>query len=124
MIDANTGLQVWSQTWDRRVAEIFEIQNQISTTIAQKLIGTLNVSASPPVPTRDIEADTLLLRANHLMKQRGAIQLDRAIELYQRAIAPDSRFARALNDTFRAQTSDPDGLTCTGEPSTVDVSAD
>ena len=46
-------------------------------------------------PTGDIEAYTLFLRANHLMRQRGAAKLTRAIELFQQAIARDPNFGRA-----------------------------
>jgi TolB-like protein/DNA-binding winged helix-turn-helix (wHTH) protein/Tfp pilus assembly protein PilF len=96
LVDANTGLQEWSESYDRRLADIFEVQNQISTAIAGRLSGTLTPGARlSSAPTDDIEAYALFLRANHQMRQRGAAKLTRAIELFQQAIARDPNFGRA-----------------------------
>jgi TolB-like protein/DNA-binding winged helix-turn-helix (wHTH) protein/Flp pilus assembly protein TadD len=107
LIDANTGLQVWSENYDRRMSDIFAIQNRISTRVAQKLIGTLAPDTLPAAPTQDIEAYTLFLRANFLLRQRGAAQLTRAIELYQQAITRDPNFARAYTGLAEAYTVQP-----------------
>jgi TolB-like protein/DNA-binding winged helix-turn-helix (wHTH) protein/Tfp pilus assembly protein PilF len=107
MIDAHTGLQAWSETYDRRMDDIFEVQNQISTAIAARLVGTLSPGSLPAPPTRDIEAYTLFLRANHLLRQRGAAQLTRAVELFQGAIARDPEFARAYTGLAEAYTVQP-----------------
>jgi TolB-like protein/DNA-binding winged helix-turn-helix (wHTH) protein/Tfp pilus assembly protein PilF len=107
MINANTGLQDWSETYDRRVADIFEIQNEIATAIAHRLVGTPPAGALPPAPTQDIEAYTLFLRANHLLRQRGAVQLTRAVELFQLAIARDPKFVRAYTGLAQAYTLQP-----------------
>ncbi len=108
LIDANTGLQVWSESYDRRMVDIFEVQNQISTAIVGRLIGTLAPDARlAAAPTGDIEAYTLFLRANHLMRQRGAERLTRAIELFQEAIARDPDFGRAYAGLAEAYTLQP-----------------
>ncbi len=108
LIDANTGMQEWSESYDRRMSDIFEVQNQISTAIAGRLVGTLTPGArlSAP-PTQDIEAYTLFLRANHQMRQRGAAKLTRAIDLFQQAIARDPNFGRAYAGLAEAYTLQP-----------------
>ena len=105
MIDANTGMQEWSQTYDRRLSDIFEVQNQISRAIASRLVGKLPTNTLPNTrPTASIEAYTLFLRANHLLRQRGAVPITRAVELFQQAIALDPEFARAYAGLAEAYT--------------------
>ena len=108
MIDANTGIQEWSQTYDRRLSDIFEIQNEISRAIASRLVGNLPTNTLPNTrPTTSIEAYTLFLRANHLLRQRGAVPITRAIELFEQAIALDPEFARAYAGLAEAYTVQP-----------------
>ncbi len=107
MINANTGLQDWSETYERRVSDIFEIQNEIATAIARRLVGTPTPGALPAPPTQDLDAYVLFLRANQLLRDRGAVQLTRAIELFQRAIARDPNFARAYAGLAQAYTLQP-----------------
>ncbi len=108
MIDANTGIQEWSQTYDRRLSDIFEIQNEISRAIASRLVGNLPTNTLPSTrPTTSIEAYTLFLRANHLLRQRGAVPITRAIELFKQAIALDPEFARAYAGLAEAYTVQP-----------------
>ena len=94
--DANTGQPIWSEAYDRRPLDIFDVQDQISTAVAGRLVDTLKPGqhlVAPP--TADIEAYTLFLRANHRMRQRGAANLTHAIELFRQAIERDPAFARA-----------------------------
>jgi len=105
--DANTGLPQWSERYDRRMSDIFELENQIATGIVGRLVGTLAPGArTSTAPTADIEAYMLFLRANHRMRQRGAENLTHAIDLYQQAIGRDGNFGRAyagLAEAFMLQ---------------------
>ena len=108
LIDANAGMQNWSETHDRRMADIFDVQNEISRAIARRLVGTLAPDTRRNIaPTTDIEAYTFLLRANHLMRQRGAANLTRAIELFQAALVRDPKFGRAYAGLAEAYTLQP-----------------
>ena len=108
MINANTGMQEWSETYDRRMSDIFEVQNQISRAIVGRLGGTLAPNAlRSAAPTANIEAYTLFLRANYLLRQRGAARLTRAVELYRQAISLDPNFARAYAGLAEAYTLQP-----------------
>jgi TolB-like protein/Tfp pilus assembly protein PilF len=96
VIDANTGNPIWSETYDRRAFDIFDVQDQISIAVAERLVDALKPGQHlVAAPTADIEAYALFLRANHLMRQRGAENLTRAIELFRQAIERDPDFARA-----------------------------
>jgi TolB-like protein/Tfp pilus assembly protein PilF len=96
VIDANTGQPIWSEAYDRRAVDIFDVQDQISTAVAGRLVDTLKPGQRlVAAPTADVEAYTSFLRANHRMRQRGAANLTRAIELFRQAIERDPEFARA-----------------------------
>ena len=87
--------------------DIFEVQNQISAAIADRLVGTLKPGSLPAPPTRDIDAYTLFLRANHLLRLRGPAQLTRAVDLFKEAISRDPQFARAYTGLAEAYTVQP-----------------
>jgi len=107
LIDANSGLQMWAETYDRRLSDIFDVQNEISTAIVAKLVGTLAPGVKLPPPTRDFEAYELFLRANQLMRRRGSEQLQRSVTLFLEAIARDPAFGRAYAGLAEAYTLQP-----------------
>jgi serine/threonine-protein kinase len=105
LVDAATDEQRWHEAYDREatLANIFAIQREISTAVAQKLSGRLLSADSQRVakrPTENLEAYGLYVRAQVLRHdrvnspaQRGA--LDTATSMLERAIALDSSFAEA-----------------------------
>jgi len=96
LFDANTGQPEWAESYDRRPSDLFEVQNQLSSAIAGRLVDALAAGVRPSAaPTKDLDAYILFLRANHRMRQRGAENLTHAIELFQQAIARDPDFGRA-----------------------------
>jgi serine/threonine protein kinase/Tfp pilus assembly protein PilF len=93
---ANTadGFVLWSETYDRDMAEIFGIQ----TDIAEKVAQALNLKLTDTVrtrlalkPTKNLEAYQLYLEGLHLWTG----QPHRAIEFFQSAIRLDPNFAAA-----------------------------
>jgi serine/threonine-protein kinase len=48
LVDAADGYQLWSERYDRQIEDVFAVQDEISSTIAQRLRATLAVDA----PTR------------------------------------------------------------------------
>ena len=69
-IDAQDGLHIWSQNYDRRFTDIFMLQDELATAIVHAPQGTMNVDASAPVgqgpPTQDVEAYELYLQGRGL----------------------------------------------------------
>ncbi|MEO6065608.1 MAG: hypothetical protein ABIP49_07525 [Lysobacterales bacterium] len=95
LIDAAQDQQLWSENYDRRLSDIFEVQEQISQSIANALADSLGVRTVKVAPaTADLEAYELYLRGRQLFAQRGA-NLPAARELLERAVALDARFADA-----------------------------
>jgi TolB-like protein/tRNA A-37 threonylcarbamoyl transferase component Bud32 len=116
LVDAATDEQRWHETYDREasLANIFAIQREISTTVAQKLSVQLLPAESQRVakqPTGNFEAYGLYVRAQLIRHDRvntpflrGA--LDTAATLLERAIALDPSFAEghaALAQVYTAR---------------------
>jgi adenylate cyclase len=101
LVDTSTGYHVWSRTYDRQMADIFAVQDEISSQIVAALSGRLGPRraagelAERSVPTESIEAYNLYLQARHQWKRRGAEPLRSSIQLFQKALAVDPEFARA-----------------------------
>jgi TolB-like protein/tetratricopeptide (TPR) repeat protein len=98
LIDARTGVHLWSETYDRQLTDVFAIQDEIAVAVADALSVTLGI-ARAPVPAGgagDIEAYDLFLRARevHRSASSGA-EFDRAVGLYRGVLALDPSFARA-----------------------------
>jgi TolB-like protein len=101
LIDAQSGYHLWSQTYDRELADIFAVQDAISTEIVQALKVTLGAEEGPAViaraapPTANLQAYQAYLQARHQWKRRGLDAVTHAIELLEQALALDPEFARA-----------------------------
>ena len=97
LIRADTGYQLWSQTFDRATSDLFKVQDEIASTVARTLRAQL-VPSNTLVGARQTsnqEAHDLFLRG----KERyfgGTVESDReSISLFERAIAADPRYAAA-----------------------------
>ena len=99
LIDTGTGFHLWSETYDRQMADIFQVQDEIARAIVDKLRIQLapadQVAQHQKVPTQNVEAYELYLQGRAVWKKRGEENLTKAIELYQAALARDPGFARA-----------------------------
>jgi TolB-like protein len=96
LIRASDGFHLWSEAYDRKLENIFAIQDDIASRIAEALqvsMGLSNRQLDAP-RTIDPEVYDLYLRARALHRQRGEVLLD-AIELFERALAIDPNFAPA-----------------------------
>ena len=100
LIDAESGFHLWSETYDRKLADVFQVQDEIAKAIVDKLKIELapadqQLAQRQKAPTQNVEAYELYLQGRAIWKRRGAENLKRAIELYQAAIGKDPAFARA-----------------------------
>ncbi|MEP5567105.1 MAG: hypothetical protein ABJN62_04660 [Halioglobus sp.] len=91
LINVADGYHLWSDTYDRDLTDIFEIQDEISAAIVDALRVHLDAPAPTSNETTDVEAYTLLLKARHLVKKRTDKSLNQALNTYQQAldISPD-----------------------------------
>jgi TolB-like protein len=100
LIDTDNGFHLWSETYDRKLADIFQVQDEIARSIVAKLRielapGQQQVAQRQQAPTQNVEAYELYLQGRAIWKRRGEANLKRSIELYQSAIGRDPGFARA-----------------------------
>ncbi|HEX7375209.1 MAG TPA: hypothetical protein VF277_09545 [Steroidobacteraceae bacterium] len=100
LIDTESGFHLWSETYDRKLEDIFAVQDEI----AQAIVDRLRIQLAPAeqklaqherAPTQNVEAYELYLQGRAIWKRRGADNLHKAIDLYQAALGKDPAFARA-----------------------------
>jgi TolB-like protein len=104
LIDTRNETQTWAERYDRGVADIFLIQNDISQEVVSRLKAALSPAEKAAIeerPTRDKEAYDLYLRARALVYEFGGLgkaqaqDAAKAVPLLESAIAHDSNFSLA-----------------------------
>lgn len=101
LIDIESVSQIWGQHYDRRLADILLVQEEISRDIFENLRLKLNVEEQ-----RQLEAYRLYLKGRNSWNKRTAEQLKQAIEFFEQAIAIDPNYALAyagLADCYNMQ---------------------
>ncbi len=94
LTDARTGYQIWSGKFDRHLADLFAIEDEISRALADTLKVSLGLVPRPVMGATPVEAHDRYLRGLSLLAQRGP-GLKQAITDFQAAVASDSGFAPA-----------------------------
>jgi serine/threonine protein kinase/Tfp pilus assembly protein PilF len=106
LVDAADGYQLWSETYERELEDVFAVQDEIARAIVGALKLQLGGEEAKPLVTRataDFEAYSLYLQGRYLWNQRTGEALERAARFFEQAIAKDPRYARAhagLADTY------------------------
>jgi serine/threonine-protein kinase len=99
LVDARSDQQLWAQTYDRDLADVFAIQSEIATAIARQLQAKLSPrekNAIEQSPTDDIAAFDLYTRAKNVLAIRNArTNLLEAADLLSQAVARDPLFFKA-----------------------------
>jgi TolB-like protein len=108
LINAQTGLHRWSQTYERKFTDLFQLQDELATAIVQALQVNLNGAAPSSVvrtpPAQSVEAYDLYLQGFSMMLRGGSVEnLRLALHLFDQAIARDPTFARAFAARSRAR---------------------
>ncbi len=94
LISAADGSHLWSETYARPWANIFDIQSEISAEIAEALKVPLGLDgAADLVSPTDLDAYDLYLAGRARLRERGE-SLPEAIRLFEAVIARDSTWAR------------------------------
>lgn len=94
LIDAATGVYLWSETYDRRLSGIFAIQEEI----AEAIVGVLKVrltGAHPPRAEPNLETYRLYLKGRFHWSARTEESLRTSVEWFQQAISRDAHYAPA-----------------------------
>jgi len=94
LIDATDDFHFWSETWDRTLDNIFEVQDEISLLIAEKLrehIGHFEIEEPPEARPTQIGAYEWYLKSKSSFAKFHQADLFRAVEEIENAIAIDGR---------------------------------
>ncbi|MGA2363072.1 MAG: protein kinase [Candidatus Aminicenantales bacterium] len=100
------GRQVWSEIYNRKMADIFAIQDDIAKAIVTALkIKLLGERGAPLVKnyTENLEAYRLYLQGRKLWNTRGEAELIKSLDYFEKAIEADPKYALAyvgLGDTY------------------------
>ncbi|HET9440320.1 MAG TPA: tetratricopeptide repeat protein [Longimicrobiales bacterium] len=98
LVDAQTEQQLWAETYDRQLTDIFAIQSDVALQIAQALETELSVDEQDRIrkePTRSIAAYQLYLQGRQAFLRFTTDGFERAIEYFARALAGDPAYALA-----------------------------
>jgi serine/threonine-protein kinase len=103
------GRTLWSERYDRELADVFEIQDEIARTIVTTLRTTLlrDLGDAPPVRyTANLTAYHLYLKGRYWWNRRTQAAIAEGIKYFERAIEEDPGYALAytgLADSFALQ---------------------
>lgn len=93
LIEVASGYHLWSQTYDRDLTDIFAIQDEISQSIADSLIGHLDLPALHTQRATAVspEAHAAYLKGRHAAHRMDEASLRQSLEHYEEALrlAPD-----------------------------------
>lgn len=99
LINAADGYHIWSENYDRDLTDIFEVQDEISGIIANKLRENLTEKEHDEtrvkVPTQNLEAYSLYLKGLHFYNKFTPGSAKKAIECFESAIALEPDYANA-----------------------------
>jgi TolB-like protein len=98
LTNAEDGYQVWAETFDCRMTDIFAIQEEIARRVAQSLEITLSQAETDSLgtrPTQNIEAYDYYLRGRSFYYRYGPRDVEFAKQLFLQAVACDPHYALA-----------------------------
>ena len=107
LINAVNDKHVWSETYDRKLDDIFKVQDEIAGKVVEELKVTL-LGAAPKARTTDPEAYALYLQAKQLGRQFTKEAFQQSDALLRKALTIDPRYAPAwsgLSSNFASEAS-------------------
>ena len=94
LINARSGFHLWTETYDRKLEDVFALQDEITRAIVDALKIKLAVSL-PGHEQRNTEVYDLYLQGLYFSNKGSEEDLRRALSFFQRAVEKDPTFARA-----------------------------
>ncbi|MDB5973154.1 MAG: hypothetical protein JWQ90_5604 [Hydrocarboniphaga sp.] len=103
LVKSADGVNVWSETYDRELKDIFAVQSEIASSVAGQLKIALlgNNAQAVQTPTaatpsnQNVEAYNALLQGNYYFQRRTAEDYRKAVDCYEQAIRLDPDYALA-----------------------------
>ena len=96
LVNVDNGYQLWSETYDRQLEDVFAVQDEISRSIVDALKLKLGGGSGHLVePVKNLDAYTTYLKGRFHFNKFSEVALRKALELFQNALLQDPSFARA-----------------------------
>lgn len=97
LVKTDTGFQIWSERFDREMDDIFELQDEISLCIAERIrenFGHLEIQDQLIISgTKSIKAYDFYLKGNHKLLQQNQSSLQEALYAFKESIRLDPDFS-------------------------------
>jgi serine/threonine-protein kinase len=109
LTNVRDGRTLWSERYDRELADVFAIQDEIARTIVDTLRGTLLQDLGDPTPVRytaNLKAYQHYLKGRYMWNRRTPAAIAEGIRYFEAAIAEDAGYALAytgLADSYALQ---------------------
>ncbi|MBD0294124.1 MAG: hypothetical protein ICV84_02830, partial [Flavisolibacter sp.] len=98
LVDAATNNQIWGDEYNRKSADLIEMQSEVARDVTGKLQIKLSGAEKQKLAknyTANAEAYQLYLKGRYYYNKRTLKNMDKSIEYYQQAIALDPNYALA-----------------------------
>jgi serine/threonine-protein kinase len=107
LVNAADGSELWSQTFQRELKDIFAVQAEIAAAVAEalelKLLGRENPAVNKAA-TENVEAHNVYLQGHFYFERRNLEDFRRSIGFFDRAIQLDPNYALAYAERSEALT--------------------
>ncbi|MDQ2918271.1 MAG: tetratricopeptide repeat protein, partial [Verrucomicrobiota bacterium] len=98
LINALDDSHLWAEKFDRKLTDIFAVESEIASKIADKLQAKLTGAEQTAIatrPTENSEAHQLYLRGRFYWNKWGGADFEKSRDFYEQAIALDPNYALA-----------------------------
>jgi adenylate cyclase len=98
LIDAGNGYHLWSENFDRKLEDIFAIQEEIARSVTRALRVSLKTDAALDIgrnAPRDMRAYEFYLRGRQIQSLKSSDNWPKAPQMFRRAIELDPGYAQA-----------------------------
>ena len=98
LVDAASDSLLWSERYDREMADVFAVQDEIARNIAEALRVTLSPQEQEAIaakPTANLQAYDLYLRGRSYARRHTRQDLEFALQMFENAVSLDPEFALA-----------------------------
>ena len=95
LVNAADGFQLWSETYDRELNDIFAVQDDIARSVGEALNVKLLGAKMPGSKSANAEAYNAYLQGRYFSERRGQEDLNHAVEHYEKALKIDPGYVPA-----------------------------
>jgi len=105
LVNATDGIQLWTRTFDKELKDIFAVQEEIATAVAESLKVTLLGSQDRPAQrgaASNVEAHNAYLQGHFHFQRRNLEDYRKAVGYFDQAIRLDPDYALAYTERSEA----------------------